>query len=84
MSRKRPNYLHSGKYVKTVKTFTYLGSMFDANRGAGKDINNRVKIASSKWRETTGVMCDRNIPTEHTDKAETQCIQDGYTTGHVV
>ena len=49
--------------VKTVKTFKYLGSMFDANGGAEKDVNNRVKIAWSKWRETTGVMCDRNIPT---------------------
>ena len=48
--------------VKTVKTFTYLGSMFDANGGAEKDVNNSVNIAWSKWRETTGVMCDRNIP----------------------
>ena len=42
--------------MKTVKTFKYLGSMFDANGGADKDVNNRVKIAWSKWRETTGVM----------------------------
>ena len=32
------------KEVKTVKTFKYLGSMFDANGGAEKDVNNRVKI----------------------------------------
>ena len=31
--------------VKTVKMFKYLGSMFDANGGAEKDVNNRVKIA---------------------------------------
>ena len=68
MSRKKPNYLHSGKEVKTVKTFKYLGSMFDANGGAEKDVNNRVKIAWSKWRETTGVMCDRNITTQLKDK----------------
>ena len=38
------------KEVKTVKTFKYLGSMFDANGGAEKDVNNRVKIAWSKWK----------------------------------
>ena len=57
------------KKVKTLKTFKYLGSMFDANGGAEKDVTNRVKIAWSKWRETTGVMYDRNIPTKLKDKA---------------
>ena len=47
--------------MKTVKTIKYLGSMFDANGGAEKEVNNIVKIAWSKWRETTGVICDRNI-----------------------
>ena len=54
--------------VKPVKTFKYLGSLFDANLGAEKGVNNRVKIAWPKWRETTGVICDRNIPTKLKDK----------------
>ena len=29
-----------GKEVNTVKTFKYLGSLFDANGGVEKDINN--------------------------------------------
>ena len=28
--------------MKTVKTFKYLGSLFGANGGAEKDINNRI------------------------------------------
>ena len=56
------------KDVKTVKTFKYLGSMFDSSGGADKDANNRVKITWSKWRETTGVVCDMNIPTKLKDK----------------
>ena len=63
------------KEVKTVKTFKYLGSMFDANGGAEKDVNNRVKIAWSKWRETTGVMSDRNIPTKLKDKVHKTAIK---------
>ena len=40
-----------------------------------KDINNRVKIAWSKWRETTGVMRDRNIPTKLKDKVYNTAIK---------
>ena len=63
--------------MKTVKTLKYVGSLFNANGGAAKDVSNRVKIAWSKWRGTTGVMCDKN-------KVERQSVQDGYTTCHGV
>ena len=33
-----------------------------------KNVNNIINIAWSKWRETTGVMCDRNIPTKLKNK----------------
>ena len=49
------------KEVKTVKTFKYLGSMFDANGGAEIDVNNRVNIGWSKYRETTGCRTFRDI-----------------------
>ena len=60
--------------MKTVKTFMYLGSLFDANGGAEKDVNNTVKIAWSKGTETTLVMCDRNIPTKLKDKLYNMAI----------
>ena len=53
------------KAVKTLKTVKYLGSLFDANRGAE---NNIINIASSKWRETTGETCERNTPTKLKNK----------------
>ena len=61
--------------VKTVKTFKYLDSMFDVNGGAEKDVNNKVNIAWSKWRETTGVLCHRNIPSELKDKVYKTAIK---------
>ena len=63
------------KEVNTVKTFKYMGSLFDANTGAEKDVSNRIKCA---WRETTGVTCDRNIPTKCT--RQSVGLQDGYKT----
>ena len=69
------------KEVKTVKTFTYLGSMFDANGGADKGVKNRVTIAWSKSRETTGVMCDGNIPTQLKDKVYKTAIKPAMVYG---
>ena len=67
--------------MKTVKTLKYLDSMFDASGGAEKDVNNRVKIAWSKWRETTGVICDRNIPTQLKDKVYKAAIKPAMVYG---
>ena len=66
------------KHVKTMKTCK--GSLVDATGGAGKAVNNRIQIAWSKWRETIGMMFDRNIPTKLKDKV----YKGGYKTGHGV
>ena len=48
--------------IQTVKVFKYLGSMFAAEGGAETDMNNRVKMAWAKWREVSGVMCEKKMP----------------------
>ena len=58
-----------------LKTFSYLGSLFNANTGAEKDVSNIIKSPWSTWRETTGVMCDRNIPTKLKDKVYKMAIK---------
>ena len=40
-----------------------------------KDINNRVNIAWPKCRETTGLMCNKNIPTKLKDKVYKTAIK---------
>ena len=47
-----------GDKLNTVTTFKYLGSIFDSNGGAERDINNRAKLAWIKWKQLTGVLCD--------------------------
>ena len=51
-----------GEEIKTVTTFKYLGSMFDAEGGTTTDCKNRVRLAWNKWREVTGVICDKKVP----------------------
>ena len=51
-----------GEEIKNVTTFKYLGSMFDAEGGTTTDCENRVRLARNKWREVTGVICDKKVP----------------------
>ena len=46
--------------LPTVQSFKYLGSTIDRG-GASKDVDNRVTW--SKWRELSGVICDKKIQT---------------------
>ena len=59
--------------MKTVKTFKYLGSLFNANGEAEKDVNNSkdclVKVEGNYWGD---------VRQEHTNKVERQSVQDGY------
>ena len=43
-------------------TFKYLGSIVAAEGGAEADCKNRVRLSWNKWRETTGVSCDKKVP----------------------
>ena len=63
--------------MNTDITFPYLGSLCDADGGAAKDLNNRVglTVAWSRWSETTGVMCDRNIPTHLKDNVYKTAVE---------
>ena len=48
--------------LNTVTTFKYLGSIFDSNGGTERDISNQVKLAWMKWKQLTGVLCDKKVP----------------------
>ena len=54
--------------IQTVKVFKYLGSMFAAEGGPETDVNDRVKVTWAKWREMSGVMCDKKMPIKLKDR----------------
>lgn len=51
-----------GKALKQVKTFKYLGSTVNANGGCEEDVKHRIKAAWQKWRDLSGVVCDKKMP----------------------
>ena len=67
--------------LNTVRTFKYLGSIFDSNGGAERDINNRDKLAWMKWKQLTGVICDKKVPIKLKDKVYKTVIKPTMTYG---
>ena len=51
-----------GEDINNVTTFKYIGSMFDAEGRSTIYCKNRVRLAWNKWREVTGVICDKKVP----------------------
>ena len=46
-----------------VTTFKYLGTTIDREGGCGTEIAKGIEMAWNRWREPTGVFCDKRIPT---------------------
>ena len=49
-----------GKSFKSVHGVNYCGVLFCYS----KDVVRRVATAWSKWRELSGVICDKKVPTK--------------------
>ena len=91
VSRKKTEYLPpsschdkvklGGEEIKNVTTFKYLGSMFDAEGGTTTDCKNRVRLAWNKWREVTGVICDKKVPVKLKHKIFKTVIRPTMTYG---
>ena len=52
----------NGKELKQVDCFKYLGTVMETEGGSNKAVKQRVKSAWMKWREMSGVICDRKMP----------------------
>ena len=46
----------------SVDSFTYLGSTIQAEGGFEKDVTNRIGAGWNKFREMSGVTCDKKVP----------------------
>ena len=83
ISRTKTEYLPSPTNAKlpTVTSFKYLGSIFMTEGGSQADVNNRIRIGWMKWKEVSGVMCDRKMPVELIDKVFKTIIRPAMTYG---
>ena len=56
-----------GQVVPRKDTFRYLGSMLQRNRDIDEDdidedVSHRIKAGWMKWRQASGVLCDKRVP----------------------
>jgi len=50
-----------GNVLKQGETLKYRGSTINAKGGCEEDAKNRIKAAWQKWKELSGVVCDRKL-----------------------
>jgi hypothetical protein len=50
-----------GQVVPKKDTFRYLGSMIQKNGDIDEDVSHRIKAGWLKWRQASGVLCDRRV-----------------------
>jgi hypothetical protein len=51
-----------GRVVPMNDTFRYLGSMLQSEGEIDEDVSHRIRVGWVKWRQASGVLCDKKIP----------------------
>ncbi len=64
-----------------MTSFKYVGSLFTNEGGSQADVNNRIRIWWMKWKEVSGVMCDRKMPVALKDSVFKTIIRPAMTYG---
>jgi hypothetical protein len=51
-----------GQVVDKKETFRYLGSMLHKDGDIDEDVRHRISTSWLKWRQASGVLCDKKVP----------------------
>ena len=51
-----------GRWCLRRTHFRYLGSMLQEDGGIDEDVNHRIKAGWMKWRQASGIVCDKRVP----------------------
>ena len=57
-----------GQVVPRKGTFRYLRSMLQRDGDIDEDVSHRIKAGWMKWRQASGVLCDKRVPQKLKDK----------------
>jgi hypothetical protein len=57
-----------GRVVPINDSFWYLGSMLQSDREIDEDISHKIRVKWVKWRQTSGILCDKKVPNKLKDK----------------
>jgi hypothetical protein len=51
-----------GRVVPINDTFRYLGAMLQSEGEIDENVSHRIRTRLVKWRQTCGVLCNKNVP----------------------
>ena len=54
-----------GKRVPKKDTSRYLGSMLQSDGEIYEDVSHRIKAGWMKWRQASGILCEKKSPLEN-------------------
>jgi hypothetical protein len=56
-------------------TFRYLRSMLQSEKEIDKDVSHRIRVGWVKWRQASGILCDKKVPNKLKDKFYRKAIR---------
>ena len=62
ITREKEDISLEGEVVYRKDTFRYLGSMLQRDGDIDEDVSHRIKAGWMKWRQASGVLCDKRVP----------------------
>ena len=65
----------SNNVVEEVESFMYLGDVVDREGGVERSVRARVAAAWCKWREITGLLCNKRIPLKSRSSIYDACVR---------
>ena len=91
INRKKTEYLRPrncqdeifllGERLPVVDSFKYLGSTLQAEGGCEKDVTSRIQSGWNRWREMSGVICDKKVLEALKNKIYKTAIRPAMTYG---
>lgn len=76
-----PDIYLNGAVLPKCEKFKYLGSMVNIEATCDDDVNHRVSVGWMKWKQNTGVLCDKRMPLKLKGKLYTQTVRPALSYG---
>src|SRR5687768_7719096 len=70
-----PDIMINGNVMPKCTSFKYLGSIINKAGSCDEDVNHRISVAWLKWRESSGVLCDKRMPPKLKGKIYTTVVR---------
>ena len=67
-TRKEKDINLEGQIVPKKDIFRYFRSMLQRDGDIDEDVSHRIKAGWMKWRQASGVVCDKRVPQKLKDK----------------